>query len=226
MGAGENMSDHAQLMDSIYRRQRYVYDFTRKYYLFGRDRLIRELDLKPGAKVVEIGCGTGRNLVKLAKRYPGASFYGLDASLEMLKTAERAIAQSSFSGRLQLAHGLAEDLSPVMFGRDGPFTDAIFSYSLSMIPDWKQALTRAATAVGSGRIHIVDFGDLEGLGAPVAGLLKGWLSLFHVTPRKEILQRLELCHGSMEQTASLRILPAHYAFIWQGSGKAVQGLAL
>ena len=226
MGARENMGDHAGLMDSVYRRQRHVYDFTRKYYLFGRDRLIHELDLKPDAKVVEIGCGTGRNLVKLAKCYPGANFYGLDASREMLKTAERAIAHSGFSSRIQLAHGLAEDLSPAMFGRDAPFTDAIFSYSLSMIPDWKQALTRAGGAIGQGRVHIVDFGDLEGLGAPVAALLKGWLSLFHVTPRKEILQRLELCHGFMEQTASLRILPAHYAFIWQGSGKMVQSLAL
>ena len=33
-------SNHAALMNSIYRRQRHIYDFTRKYYLFGRDRLI------------------------------------------------------------------------------------------------------------------------------------------------------------------------------------------
>lgn len=219
-------NDHAGLMDSVYRRQRYIYDFTRKYYLFGRDRLIRDLDLKPGDRVVEIGCGTGRNLVKLAERYPDTSFYGLDASREMLKTAERAIAHAKLSGRIQLAHGLAEDLSPAMFGLREAFTDAIFSYSLSMIPDWKQALMKAAMAVGSGRVHIVDFGDLEGLGTPIAALLRAWLQIFHVTPRKEILQRLETRAGFAEQTASLRILPAHYAFIWQGSGKTVRSLAL
>lgn len=226
MSTADSAVDHAGLMDSIYRRQRYVYDFTRKYYLFGRDRLIRDLDLKPADRVIEIGCGTGRNLVKLAKRYPGVSLYGLDASREMLKTAERAIAQSGFSCRIRLAHGLAEDISPAMFGLDTPFTDAIFSYSLSMIPDWKQALTGASLAVGTGRVHIVDFGDLEGLGAPVGALLKAWLRLFHVTPRKEILQRLESQLSFMEPTASLHILPAHYAFVWQGSGKTVQSLAL
>ncbi|HEY2032551.1 MAG TPA: class I SAM-dependent methyltransferase [Rhizomicrobium sp.] len=226
MSMTDSIGDHTELMDSVYRRQRYIYDFTRKYYLLGRDRLIRELDLAPGAKVVEIGCGTGRNLVKLAQRYPGVSFYGLDASREMLKSAERAVAQSGLSERIGLAHGLAEDLSSAMFGLEEPFTDAIFSYSLSMIPDWKQALMKASAAVGTGRVHIVDFGDLEGLGAPVAALLRAWLRLFHVTPRKEILQRIESQSGFMEQTESLRILPAHYAFIWQGSGKAVQSLAL
>ena len=35
-------------MDQVYRRQRYIYDFTRKYYLLGRDRLIRGLALQPG----------------------------------------------------------------------------------------------------------------------------------------------------------------------------------
>lgn len=226
MGMADNTGDHAGLMDSVYRRQRYIYDFTRKYYLFGRDRLIRELEAKPGDRVVEIGCGTGRNLVKLARRYPGVSFYGLDASREMLKTAERTIAKAGLSGRIWLNHGLAEDLSPAMFGLEGPFTDAIFSYSLSMIPDWKQALMRSSVAVGPGRVHIVDFGDLEGLGAPVAALLGAWLRLFHVTPRKEILRRIESRSDFAEQTASLRILPAHYAFIWQGSGKMVQSLAL
>ena len=33
--------DHAALMDTVYRGQRHIYDATRKYFLFGRDRLIR-----------------------------------------------------------------------------------------------------------------------------------------------------------------------------------------
>src|SRR5690242_4413087 len=33
----------AELMDRLYRRQRHVYDATRKYYLLGRDRLIVRL---------------------------------------------------------------------------------------------------------------------------------------------------------------------------------------
>src|SRR6202012_4815674 len=80
--------NHAELMDRVYRRQRYIYDFTRKYYLFGRDRLIRELALKPGARVIEVGCGTARNLIKIAQAYPQAQLFGLDASDAMLESAE------------------------------------------------------------------------------------------------------------------------------------------
>ncbi|HWA29763.1 MAG TPA: class I SAM-dependent methyltransferase [Rhizomicrobium sp.] len=213
-------------MDDVYRHQRYVYDFTRKYYLFGRDRLIRELDAGPGSSVVEIGCGTGRNLIKMARRYPGARFYGLDASALMLETARAAVARAGLSGRVFLAHGLAEDLSPSMFGLTEPFSHAVFSYSLSMIPDWKQSLSRAAQVVGDGRVFVVDFGDLQGLGDLGARILRRWLRLFHVTPRTEILQKLETLQVHGEQDASLRILPAHYAFIWQGRGGTVQKLAL
>ena len=67
MSARPDSADHSDLMDRIYRHQRYIYDITRKYYLFGRDRMIRELDLKPGDRLVEVGCGTARNLVRIAK---------------------------------------------------------------------------------------------------------------------------------------------------------------
>ncbi|HMF29388.1 MAG TPA: class I SAM-dependent methyltransferase, partial [Candidatus Cybelea sp.] len=133
-------SGHAALMDAVYRRQRYFYDLTRKYYLFGRDSTIRELDLKPGDRLVEIGCGTARNLVKIARLYPHASLFGLDASAEMLKTAEASIARAGLGSRIRLAHGYAEALSPRLFGETKAFDLALFSYSLSMIPDWRQAL--------------------------------------------------------------------------------------
>src|SRR5215469_4205976 len=102
---GANTRDHAALMDSVYRRQRYIYDFTRKYYLFGRDRLIRELALAPGARVVEVGCGTGRNLVQIARRYPEAKLFGLDASSEMLKSATHSLKRAGLESRVALAHG-------------------------------------------------------------------------------------------------------------------------
>lgn len=217
--------NHTGLMDATYRWQRYVYDFTRKYYLLGRDQLIADMDAAPGSAVVEVGCGTARNLIKMARLYPGATFYGLDASEEMLKTARRSIERAGLTDRIYLAQGLAENLSPAVFGLPSLFDHAVFSYSLSMIPDWKQALISASRAVGTGKIHIVDFGGMEGWG-PLASLLELWLRFFHVTPRKEILQQLESGHHSGEQRTHLRILPTHYAFIWQGGGKAVQNLAL
>ncbi len=206
---------HAALMDRVYRYQRYIYDLTRKFFLFGRDRLIRELDLKPGETVVEVGCGTARNLIRMARRYPKARFYGLDASQEMLKTAAGKIARAGLSDRISLLHGYAENLSPAPFGLAAPFDRVIFSYSLSMIPDWKQALSAAQAALApAGRLHVVDFADLTGLGRVGTKLLRGWLNLFHVQPRIEIVKRLETAFGANTRAHDhLRILPARYAFI-------------
>ncbi len=59
-----------ELMDRVYRHQRHVYDLTRKHYLLGRDHLIDRLEPPAGGHVLELGCGTGRNLIAAAKRYP------------------------------------------------------------------------------------------------------------------------------------------------------------
>ncbi len=67
-------------MNRIYRRQRHVYDVTRKFYLLGRDRLIHRLNPPAGGKVLEIGCGTARNLIVAARTYPDVQFFGIDIS--------------------------------------------------------------------------------------------------------------------------------------------------
>ena len=219
--------DHAALMDLVYRRQRYVYDLTRKYYLFGRDRLIRELALQPGERLVEIGCGTARNLVRIAQLYPQAQLFGLDASHEMLKSAAESVARAGLGDRIRLVHGYAENLTPASFGDDRPFDRAVFSYSLSMIPDWRQALAAAGRALNdTGRVHVVDFGDLTGLGRVGAACLRSWLALFHVEPRVAIL------HGVEQQTAEnkagdsqLWVSPARYAFLWKCSRERAEAFA-
>jgi S-adenosylmethionine-diacylgycerolhomoserine-N-methlytransferase len=198
---------HAVLMDRIYRRQRHIYDFTRKYYLFGRDRLIDGLDLKPGARVLEVGCGTARNLARIAKRRPNVRLYGLDASSQMLVTAHQALAPYP---RVKLVQAYAEDLSPGLFGETEPFDVILFSYSLSMIPDWKAALRAAIGALApDGSLNIVDFGDLKGLLPLIESALRAWLGLFHVAPRDELLVVLEREFGAQD---GLVLLPGRYAF--------------
>ncbi len=82
---------HAALMDSVYRGQRHIYDITRKYYLFGRDRLIAALDCTGNETVLEIACGTGRNLAKARRAYPGVQLHGVDISTQMLKSARNTL---------------------------------------------------------------------------------------------------------------------------------------
>ena len=93
----------AQHMDAIYRYQRYVYDATRKFYLLGRDRLIDELAPPPGGRVLEIACGTGRNLINAARRYPDARFFGFDISAAMLDTARGQHRKAGLDDRIRFA---------------------------------------------------------------------------------------------------------------------------
>jgi S-adenosylmethionine-diacylgycerolhomoserine-N-methlytransferase len=220
----EDRASHSALMDKVYRRQRHIYDLTRKYYLLGRDRLVRELHAKPGDRVVEIGCGTARNLIHIAENYPDTKLYGLDASAEMLRSAREAIAAAGLSGRIVLAHALADELTPSLFGIEGDFDHAVFSYSLSMIPDWRGALRAAAKFVPpEGSVHVVDFGDLSSLWPAAATILRAWLRLFHVAPRSELLARLEIA-ARERQDCSLRLLPGRYAFVFKASPSAINAL--
>lgn len=221
MSAAPSHETHAGLMDRIYRPQRHFYDFTRKYYLLGRDRLIADLSLAPGASLIEVGCGTGRNLIAIARKYPTAHLYGLDASAAMLATARSKLDKAGLAHRVVLRQGLAEDLSPARFGLES-FSHALFSYSLSMIPDWRAALAAGSAALSEdGRLHMVDFGDLKGLGFPAEQAIKGWLRLFNVTPRVEFLAALE---GARDQAGDLKLLPGRYAFIFSSMPKLIREL--
>ena len=123
MRAGEGQRDeHAAAepgahMDGIYRYQRYIYDATRKYYLLGRDRMLDGLRPPEGGTILEVGCGTGRNLILAARRYPHAKLYGFDISKEMLVTARASIARAGLSDRITVAEGDATDFTMLkLFG--------------------------------------------------------------------------------------------------------------
>jgi S-adenosylmethionine-diacylgycerolhomoserine-N-methlytransferase len=175
-----------ELMDHIYRHQRHVYDLTRKHYLLGRDHLISRLDVPAGGNVLELGCGTGRNLIAAARRYPWASFHGVDISGAMLATARRNIARVALDGRIVLTQGDATRFDPAAFGQQ-QFDRVFFSYSLSMIPPWRQALAQGASLVApGGRLALVDFGQQDGLPRSFKALLFAWLAKFHVHPPSDL----------------------------------------
>ncbi|HKA81750.1 MAG TPA: methyltransferase domain-containing protein [Xanthobacteraceae bacterium] len=171
------------LMNRIYRRQRHIYDLTRRWFLLGRNRLIAELAPGPGDAVLEIGCGTGRNLILAARRYPQAQFFGIDVSTHMLTSAIEAVERAGLTSRVRVAHADATAVQPnLVFGRQR-FERIMISYSLSMIPDWGRAIDVALALLASGgRLTVVDFGRQERLPAAFRALLRAWLALFHVKP--------------------------------------------
>jgi S-adenosylmethionine-diacylgycerolhomoserine-N-methlytransferase len=202
-------------MDEMYRWTRYVYDFTRKYYLLGRDRLLRDMELQPGDRVLEIGCGTARNLIRLARQRPGIRCYGLDASTEMLATATARVKAHRFEQRITLTQCLAEELDYAKtFGLSAPFDAAFFSYSLSMIPTWPQAIDAALANIKRGAaFYVVDFWDQAGWPGLFRFALQRWLGLFHVQHRPELLDYLRELDAKGIGTLTLKSVAGRYAFL-------------
>ena len=228
-------ADHAAAMDRMYRLTRHVYDLTRRYYLLGRDRLLERVVTSPHTATLEVGCGTARNLIKLAQRPNHGRLYGLDASHEMLETAGKSIEKTlgitlglptgsatsaGVSGQasqepIVLRQGLAEQLDAQrMFGRDEPFDTIFFSYCLSMIPTWPGAIDAAmANLRPGGHLLIVDFWDQKDLPSVFAAGLKRWLSMFHVHYRPEVHDAIVELGKSGRGEVEFESVARRYAYI-------------
>ena len=202
-------------MDAMYRWTRYIYDLTRKYYLLGRDRLLRDMELKPGDRVLEIGCGTARNLIRLARQRPDIRCFGLDASNEMLATAAAKVKSRRLEDRITLKHCLAEELNyEKTFGLNAPFDAAFFSYSLSMIPTWPQAIDAALANIKRGAaFYVVDFWDQGSWPGWFRFILKRWLDMFHVVHRPELLDYLRDLDARGVGTLTIHSVAGRYAYL-------------
>jgi S-adenosylmethionine-diacylgycerolhomoserine-N-methlytransferase len=209
-------AEHARRMDAIYAGQRHIYDLTRKYYLLGRDRLIERLAPPPGGRVIEVGCGTGRNLILAARRWPDARCYGFDISEAMLETARANVAKAGLSDRIVLAQGDATGFDPArMFGIDA--ADRVFmSYTLSMIPDWQAAIGAACDVLApGGELHIVDFGQQEGLPGLFRSGLFAWLRHFEVSPRADLRRWLDI--AAQGSGLEVRFEPLYRGYAWSAT---------
>jgi len=207
---------HAGRMDAVYAVQRHIYDLTRKYYLLGRDRLIDHLVPPAGGAVLEVGCGTARNLIAAARRWPDAQFYGIDISEAMLTTARAKVARAGLSDRITLAQGDATAFDPVeLFGR-ATFDRVFLSYTVSMIPDWTGAIDQAARVLApEGAVQLVDFGQQEKLPRWWRATLFAWLRRFHVTPRRELPVAMK--HVATTQCLILEFEPLLRGYAWAGT---------
>lgn len=180
--------DAGALMDRMYRHQVSFYDLTRKPYLLGRDRLISELNPKAGGTVLEIACGTGRNLIQAALSYPKIECFGFDVSAVMIEKAVINVQKAHLSNRIQLAQGNATSFSAMDQFDQSSFDRVFVSYALSMIPDWRKALNQALSLTkADGRLFIVDFGEPSQQPVWLRSILIHWLSLFQVKPEPDLI---------------------------------------
>jgi len=200
----------------MYRWTRHVYDGTRKYYLLGRDRMLDMIADQPSGAILEVGCGTARNLRYLARHAPQHEVYGMDASNEMLDTARRSLRRKGYVDRVTLAHGLASGVTPEMLGRNEPFDIVFCSYVLSMIPQSGPAIEAALRALRpGGRLYVVDFWDQKDLPAAFAWMLQRWLSFFDVRHRPGVMRALKQADRTGRGRLRLKPVAGRYAYLAQ-----------
>jgi S-adenosylmethionine-diacylgycerolhomoserine-N-methlytransferase len=216
MSAVAEAGDQRRLMDATYKLHRHFYDLTRKFYLLGRDRLIRDLAPPPGGTVLEVGCGTARNLIVAAKRWPQARFHGFDISEAMLETARKSVERQGLSDRIGLAQGDAGAFDiGALFGLAQ--VDRVFMrYTLSMIPPWQRAIELGAASLApGGSLHIVDFGQYERLPALAKRLHFKSLNDFHVEPRGDLPEVMKRVAG--EQGLAMAFTPLLRGYAWSAT---------
>ena len=162
-------------MDRMYRRQRHIYDLTRKFYLLGRDHLIDALQPPPGGACSRSPAAPGATSSARRALSGGALLrprrFGGDAD-----NGARAFAAAGLSGRIMVARGDAADSPRALFGV-AAFDRVVISYALSMIPPGARGPQRASS-VARRRLARRRFRRPGRPAALVSAALRGWLARF------------------------------------------------
>ncbi|HKL17980.1 MAG TPA: class I SAM-dependent methyltransferase [Halalkalibaculum sp.] len=161
---------HLSRIRKYYKYHSVIYDATRWSFLFGRKRLLSNLpDLKPSPRILEIGCGTGKNIQLLESLYPDATIVGIDLSEDMLEKAGQKVEESKQVNLIHCRYGTEPH------GRD-PFDLILLSYSLTMIGDSIEKILQQVheDLNPDGYVGVVDFHNTP------FNWFRRWMSKNHV----------------------------------------------
>ena len=159
-------TNHMDKIEQFYSVQKKGYDAFREGLLHARPLLIEMLPLKVGGKMtwVDIGGGTCRNLEFLAVdvlRQYFAKIVIVDISPSLLSMAKERIAKAGLDDIVELVQAdINVQSSAAKLPKAGTCDIVTLSYSLSMIPDRKLALSNARKLIkpkGEGFVGIADF---------------------------------------------------------------------
>lgn len=170
-------------IERYYKFHARIYDATRWSFLFGRTAILRKA-VAAGARptrILEVGCGTGKNLANLCRHFPEASITGLDLSEAMLNISRRKVAP--WGDRVQLVQRAYD--API--SADKPFDFILCSYALTMFnPGFDVAIDAAhADLAPGGHIAVVDFHN-----TPFRWFAR-WMGVNHVRMEGQLQPKLE-----------------------------------
>jgi S-adenosylmethionine-diacylgycerolhomoserine-N-methlytransferase len=142
---------HAERLQAFYAPQASRYDVFRERLLNGRRELIDRLVVPHGGRMVELGGGTGRNLLFFGDRLSALDeVCVVDLCPALL---DEARGKSAGMSNVRLVEADAVTWRP-----HGPVDLVYFSYSLTMIPDWQGAIDNALSMLKpGGQLGVVDF---------------------------------------------------------------------
>lgn len=178
-------AQQAGQMRQYYRTQAQIYEATRWSFLFGRAEICRllKLPMLGNQTLLEVGCGTGHNLRRLAGQHLNMNFVGVDVSPDMLSVAATRTAR--FAERVRLVEKM---YAPgIDLGLSEKPDIVLFSYALTMMnPGWESALDRALGDLPpGGKIAVVDFHDSP------APAFRWWMRQNHVRMDGHLLPALQ-----------------------------------
>ncbi len=145
---------HAERLRAFYAPQGESYDNFRERLLVGRGQMLEALPIQAGGKVLDMGGGTGRSVEWLEDRLDDlSSVTVVDLCEPLLNVARQRIATRGWTN----VQAVCADVT--RYNAPAESIDAIaFSYSLTMIPNWVEALERAYDLLKpGGSIGVVDF---------------------------------------------------------------------
>ncbi len=142
---------HAERLQGFYAPQAAHYDAFRSRLLHGREELITLLELEPGMRVVELGCGTGASLGFLGPTLDDLARY------DMVDLCPALLAQARRRAGERRNVAVHEADATTWFPAQAA-DRVLISYALTMIPDWRRVVSNAqAMLAAGGMLGVVDF---------------------------------------------------------------------
>ncbi len=129
--------------------------------------LVEQVALKPGYRVLDLGCGTATLTIMLKRACPAATIVGLDGDADVLAIARRKVVAAQLDIELHQGMAFAPPFEPASFDR--VVSSLVFHHLTTADKQRTLAKMRELLRPG-GELHIADWGQAQNFQMRVAFL--------------------------------------------------------